>query len=401
MTTNDVGLQAVAALYEVLMVDAEWSVSTPRGFTWWSYRFAQHIEAGPGADVNGRESSHLRIWTDVVRDVDPRRDPASLVAAANTQQALSTLVWDESRGTIAEFSTLQVDADNIDWVRKVLPVAAVIQITSAHSRASDLAQAVGGQPTTSPHPTNGWRPSPDEILTGPMHGIVQEGRSASKFVGTRTTALQDYVQQMGLVGFADSAEFSCELPFIGNTPVALCMDENEPVETSLLQLFTDIEHPGYGRGALLTLALPLKFTTHDVAHVANSLNAAETRAADAARSPFGCLLGSWCVDPTHREADRVAFTAFVPNILGMDYMLEHIVFWQRTRSRFAAEYLGLGESPNRFAHAPAQAAVDMAIRLTMDAARRLSKHPTELQSAPWFSKVGQWAPTWKPNHASR
>jgi hypothetical protein len=37
----------VDSLYEQLMVDEQWAVRGERGFTWWSYRLAQHIEVGP------------------------------------------------------------------------------------------------------------------------------------------------------------------------------------------------------------------------------------------------------------------------------------------------------------------------------------------------------------------
>lgn len=42
---TDVGLDAVEYLFKALQVDEEWSIRRPRGFTWWSYRLAQHIDA--------------------------------------------------------------------------------------------------------------------------------------------------------------------------------------------------------------------------------------------------------------------------------------------------------------------------------------------------------------------
>ena len=37
MASQDVGLQVVDRIYESLMVEAQWSLRGPRGFTWWSY----------------------------------------------------------------------------------------------------------------------------------------------------------------------------------------------------------------------------------------------------------------------------------------------------------------------------------------------------------------------------
>lgn len=44
---TDIGLRLLDSLYEQLMIDDEWAVRRERGFTWWSYRLAQHIEVSP------------------------------------------------------------------------------------------------------------------------------------------------------------------------------------------------------------------------------------------------------------------------------------------------------------------------------------------------------------------
>lgn len=45
MTDKDVGLEALDRIFDMLQIDEEWSVRRQRGFTWWSYRLAQHIDA--------------------------------------------------------------------------------------------------------------------------------------------------------------------------------------------------------------------------------------------------------------------------------------------------------------------------------------------------------------------
>lgn len=44
---TDIGLQMLDSLVDQMMIDEEWSVRRERGFTWWSYRLAQHVEVSP------------------------------------------------------------------------------------------------------------------------------------------------------------------------------------------------------------------------------------------------------------------------------------------------------------------------------------------------------------------
>ena len=75
MANDDIGLRQIAELYERLFIDDEWAVFRPRGFSWWSYRLAQHVEAEPVVIRGGRPTCLVRVWTEVVHNVDPLRDP--------------------------------------------------------------------------------------------------------------------------------------------------------------------------------------------------------------------------------------------------------------------------------------------------------------------------------------
>lgn len=44
---DDVGTQILDAIYDQLKVEDEWALRRQRGFTWWSYRIAQHIDVSP------------------------------------------------------------------------------------------------------------------------------------------------------------------------------------------------------------------------------------------------------------------------------------------------------------------------------------------------------------------
>ena len=94
MPASDIGLVAVEELFTDLMVDEEWAERRPRGFSWWSHRLAQHIEASPPVIVGGREVCEVRVWTDVARDVEEAREPLKWLSLTNMRATLSALIWD-------------------------------------------------------------------------------------------------------------------------------------------------------------------------------------------------------------------------------------------------------------------------------------------------------------------
>lgn len=334
MATNDVGIQAVGSLFEQLMIDEAWAVREPRGFTWWAYRLAQHVEASPPTWDGQREVCEVRVWTEVANVVDANRDPATVMGNANQQQTLSALAWDPVGRTVAEYCTVVVHEENIGWLIRVLAMAAVMQNTAAHSRSHGVAAAVGGVPATSSHPSNGERPEMDDILNVPAQVIAPAGEQSSAFLGPLTEGLEAFVGQLGLLGFASEQDFTCEVPFTGSRPVAMVMQTNEPPETSLLRILPDVPHPEYGHGALVILSPPLSFEKEQVADVANQLNLMEaTENTDTAQ------LGAWCPSPVGGAEDGVAFNTFIPSALARPGILENEIIYQSVRSRFAASQL--------------------------------------------------------------
>ena len=165
---TDVGLRLLDSLYEQMMIEDQWAVRRERGFTWWAYRLAQHVEVGAPAWSEDRYICTVRIWTEVVRDVDPSTDPASVLAAVNPLAQLSALVWDPADATVIECCTATVHDEIFTWLSKVLATAAVLQNTAAHSRAKILASATGGSAAASNHPSAaGMRLTMDDLLNVP------------------------------------------------------------------------------------------------------------------------------------------------------------------------------------------------------------------------------------------
>lgn len=349
MAESDVGLQMVDKLFELLFIDEVWAVRRSRGFTWWSLGLAQHVEAGPMLVERGMPISRLRIWTEVINDVDPAADPARWLSLANGRQTLSALTWDPLQGTVAECCTAVIHEENLGWMSRLLSVAAVMQNTAAHSRARGLADLLRGKVAASSHPVSGQRSQPDDMLKAPEQLIATAGKESSRFVGPLTQGLQATLREQLYLGSAAEDCMTCEVPFTGSTPamaeIGLGLEPHMPSETCLVQIFSDIEHPDFGHGALVTMRVPKIFPEEQAAAVANRLNLFEATTAMPTH-----LLGAWCVDPTAEVKTRIAFNAFLPNILAGKYLLDNMLLCQAVRSHYfgihGAEHLSVFDDGN-------------------------------------------------------
>ena len=331
MTAEDVGLQAVEGIFHMLQIDDEWSIRRPRGFTWWSYRLAQHIDASEPSQDDEFQLSRIRIRTEVVDSV--MKPPADFVALANMHAALSAVVWDPHERNISECCTGIVHQENVGWLSRLLSTAALLQNDSAHGRAQALAEAVGGVAAASNHPYSGERPDPDGMLDAPGQMSDQARQVGRRFSGPLLSSLSSFLPQYELLGFSDETNFSCELPFTGVIPIAAMAALDLPgkskcPETALLRIYPDIEHPSYGPGALITLLLPITFDPNEVPVIVNRLNLTEAKA-----NTRSSLLGAWCPDPTNNRRSTIAFTAFLPNVLAEPGILENQVVFNAVRSR--------------------------------------------------------------------
>lgn len=124
---GDVGTEVVDAIYNQLSVEDDWAVRRPRGFTWCSYRMAQHVDVSQPVHDRGLDLCNLTVRTDVVRDVDPATDPAAVLASLNSQSTLNAFVWDPADATISLRCATTVHQDIASWIYYVLATAAILQ----------------------------------------------------------------------------------------------------------------------------------------------------------------------------------------------------------------------------------------------------------------------------------
>lgn len=338
---DDVGIQILGAIYDQLKVEDEWAVRRPRGFTWWGYRLAQHIDVAPPIHDRGLDLCSLHVRTDVVRDVDPDTNPAAFLVELNRGATLSALVWDPSDATISARCTVTVHQDIASWIYYVLATAATLQNDLAHSHTVELAKACGGKPAGSNHPTQGVRNDPSNSMSVPARMIIPAGNGPSKFVGAPCAGIESFLAEHAEVkhwyGNADAEGATVEVPFTGSLP-AMFQDRSSPdsrLETALVQVFTDIPHPEFGNGALVVTRLPVCPGAARAVGFANDLNLAES----AGGLDVPPLFGAWIPDPFSEGDDGLAFGSFLPNFLAMGGILNNWMAYQATRARFARGFL--------------------------------------------------------------
>ena len=338
---DDVGTQILDAIYGQLKVEDHWAFRRQRGFTWWSYRLAQHIDVSTPVHDRGLDLCTLSIRTDVVRDVDPRTNPAAALVELNRQATINALVWDPTTDTISVCCTVTVHQDIASWIYYVLATAAILQNDLAHSHTVALAKACGGSPAGSNHPTHGVRSDPNGSMNVPARMIVPAGKEPSKFVGEPCAAIEpflaEFADEKGWYGSSDAQGATVEVPFTGYRP-AMLEDRSSPdaqLETALVQVFTDMSHPEFGSGALVVTQLPVSPGSGRAVSLANDLNLAESAGGYDAPP----LFGAWVPDPFSEREDGLAFGSFLPNFLAMGGILNNWVAYQATRAQFARRFL--------------------------------------------------------------
>ncbi|MFM8409884.1 MAG: hypothetical protein ACKOCT_06365, partial [Alphaproteobacteria bacterium] len=164
MSSKDPGLEIVDRLATLLQIDDKWSIHSKRGFTWWSYRLAQYIEASRPKSINGQSVSLVRVHTDILREVPDAAAATAIAGLANSSETLNAVVLDPTKKTLSERCTALVHAGNLDWMERILGFSAIFQNKAAHSRARPAAEATKASLAQSAHPVSGERPEADGIL---------------------------------------------------------------------------------------------------------------------------------------------------------------------------------------------------------------------------------------------
>ncbi len=329
------GMKVVDELRRSPMIDDRWTVRDDRGFTWWADDLAQHFSLGEVRSTPSGDECTLRVWTDVVTDVDPATNPERLLGLVNMREAaMNAFVWDRESATIKVFCSMSIHEGNTGFAERLIGLPAVLQNCIAHALADRLAFQCRGSRAASSNPRTGSHGDPDDLRA--FAGmVIGAGKEPSVFsnpepdampgesLGSWMSRLPAFADRTLCGGSGNDFAFSAEVPFADSGPTG-CVD-----------VFTHQPHPVFGNGAWVVLQLPVAPRPDDAFVLANALNAQEFNWVP----PGLAVLGAWSPDFLDADMNGLAFSTFVPNKLAGSGMLENLFTYAALRARFASDVL--------------------------------------------------------------
>lgn len=267
-----------------MQIEAEWAVQEKTSFTWWAHTLAQRVRVAEPREVQGVELTTLHIETDLLADVPMTETTWARLASVNQFATLSAYVADKSRGTIGLHASVSLTADNWLLARAIALHAMALQMADAYAEAAELAEAFGGRVDATPHPLQGMRGRPDEMVNI-LDIYHQRGEGESPFSADEIAELVHLEPRPWTMAANELHRLDADLEFAADLPARLQLDASE-------------KHPALGSGLQMRLLLPVD----PDAMIAQRLNANERLEPDAHQ------LGAWCIDPER----GFMFTGFVP-----------------------------------------------------------------------------------------
>jgi hypothetical protein len=268
-----------------MQIEAEWAVQERTSFTWWAHSLAQQVWVAEPREFQGVELHTVHIETHLLRDVPMNTSTWARLANMNQFATLSAYVADATAGTIRLHSSVSLTSENWLLARSIALHAMALQMADAYAEAAELAEAFGGEVDATPHPRQGLRERPDEMV-GILEIYQQRGEGESPFNEDEIAQLVHLEPRPWVMAANEPQKLHADLEFAsGDVHARLEFDASE-------------RHASLGSGLQMRLLLPVE---PDEA-IAQKLNANECLEPDAHQ------LGAWCID-----AERgLMFTGFVP-----------------------------------------------------------------------------------------
>jgi hypothetical protein len=267
-----------------MQIEAEWAIQERTSFTWWAHTLAQRVWVTEPREFQGVELRTLHIQTDLLTDVPMGASTWARLAGVNKFATLSAYVADASRQAIQLHASVSLTSENWLLARSIALHAMALQMADAYAEAPELAEAFGGRPDATPHPLQGLRERPDEMV-GILEVYQQRGEGDSPFNADEIAELVHLEPRPWTMAANQMLRLEADLEFATDLPARLELDASE-------------KHPALGSGLQMRLLLPVE--SDDA--IAQKLNANECLEPDAHQ------LGAWCVC-----AERgLMFTGFVP-----------------------------------------------------------------------------------------
>lgn len=276
--------EALRFLTARMQIEAEWAVQEHTSFTWWAHTLAQRVWVAPAREVLGVPLRTLHIETDLLTDVPMTTSTWARLANMNRFATLSAYVADPNRQSIRLHASVSMTEDNWMLARAIALHAMALQMADAYAESAELAGAFGGRVQATPHPRQGMRERPDEMV-GILEIYAQRGEGDSPFTADEIAELVHLEPRPWVMAANELHRLDADLEFAEGSPARLEVDASE-------------RHASLGSGLHIRLVLPVEPDEM----VAQRLNANECLEPDAHQ------LGAWCVD----DERGLMFNGFVP-----------------------------------------------------------------------------------------
>lgn len=295
-----------------MQIEAEWAVQEKTSFTWWASSLRQRVWVAEPREFQGVQLTTLHVETDLIADVPMDESTWARLAAVNRFASLSAHVADPVAHTLSLHSSVSLTADNYRMAQTIALHAMALQMADAYAEAAELAKAFGGQVASSPHPTQGMRTTPDEMV-GILDTYQQRGEADSPFTPEELAQLVHLEPRPWLMAANGLHRIDADLEFAAGDVHAR------------LELNAETKHPSLGSGLLMRLKLPVEPDPV----VAQRLNANECLEPDAHQP------GAWCVDDEH----GLMFTGFIPAAAWVPELSRALVYHLSAKNEWARALL--------------------------------------------------------------
>lgn len=267
-----------------MQIEEEWAVQERTSFTWWAHALAQRVWVSDPREFQGVELRTVHIETDLLTGVPMNGSTWARLANMNQFATLSAYVADPPRQAIRLHASVSLTSENWLLARFIALHAMALQMADAYAEAAELVEAFGGQVDATPHPRQGLRERPDEMV-GILDVYQQRGEGDSPFNADEIAELVHLEPRPWLMAANQMQRLDADLDFATGLHARLELDAS-------------VQHASLGSGLQMRLLLPVE---PDDA-IAQKLNANECLEPDAHQ------LGAWCVD----QERGLMFTGFVP-----------------------------------------------------------------------------------------
>ncbi len=331
----DYGQKVLKFIFESMMIDDGWSIKEERSFKWWGHQLAQSVWAEPPRQEHGGLISLVHVETDFLRNVPETEKTYELL---NTIQGISSLyafVYYSSEKKIKLHSTAYFHEGNYGWLSGLLIGAAGLQLADAYRYPQLLQVFEGSDWDITPHPINGYRETPDELIGDIGKACASVGKTPVKVPEKELKEICKILSKFNVLAISDKGGLTAEFHFVGDEPaMQRMMDSKKGVATSLFQTGVDMSHPQLGHGICSNLRLPLSDTQERGYRRCNQMNLLESSQWTTCH-----LLGAWQASPEANNKVTVNFSSFLPAISYQSGILANLAISNGVRSKWASTTL--------------------------------------------------------------